>query len=145
LAVVLFVVVVPRSAQSQTYEVLHAFHNTGDGALPFAAVIRDSAGNLYGTAGGYDTDGNVFKLSPAGKFTNLYNFTGGKDGLIPWAGVIRDAEGNLYGTTAGRTTHGYGGVFKLSPSGKDVNAIARGKPSCTPFLVEKTAAIPSPV
>jgi uncharacterized repeat protein (TIGR03803 family) len=57
-----------------------------DGAVPSAGVIRDSAGNLYGTTlfggpgGGL---GMVFKVDSAGAETVLYTFQGGADGRTP--------------------------------------------------------------
>ena len=70
---------------SGTEKVLHSFTgNLGkkpDGAGPTAPLIFDAQNNLYGTAGGgvYGR-GTVFKLSPSGKETLLYNFKGGTDG-----------------------------------------------------------------
>jgi len=79
-------------------------------------LIRDSAGNLYGTAqgGGSGNFGVVFMLSPAGQETVLYNFLGGPDGQNPTTGVIRDAAGNLFGTTAYGGTKGGGTIFKIA-------------------------------
>jgi len=53
-----------------------------DGGFPYAGVIRDSTGNLYGTApsGGTDGWGLVYKLDAASNFKALYDFTGGADG-----------------------------------------------------------------
>ena len=81
--------------------VLHSFTGGVDGAYPYAGVIRDSDGNLYGTTngGGSAGAGVVFKVDPSGLETVLYNFTGDVDGGYPQAGVIRDPAGNLYGTT----------------------------------------------
>ena len=72
-------------------------------ATPTEGVIRDSAGNLYGTTngGGASNAGVVFKMDTSGNETVLYSFTGGADGGNPLAGVIRDSAGNLYGTTNG--------------------------------------------
>src|SRR5215469_17119457 len=69
--------------------VLHSFHGL-DGQTPFGGVVRDSAGNLYGTteAGGAFGYGTVFRLSLAGRETVLYNFTGGDDGLSPLAPML---------------------------------------------------------
>jgi len=77
------------------------------GAYPVASLIRDKAGNLYGTAsyGGNSTSasGTVFKLSPpaAGKTawteTVLVDFDG-KNGQSPSGNLIADRDGNLYGT-----------------------------------------------
>ena len=47
--------------------VLYSFTGGTDGANPLAGLIRDSAGNLYGTAsnGGNSLSGLVFALDPA--------------------------------------------------------------------------------
>ena len=93
---------------------LYSFTGGADGGQPFASVVRDSAGNLYGTTvnGGTADAGVVYELDPTGQETVLYNFTGGADGASPYAGVIRDAAGNLYGTTTAGGT-GAGVVYKL--------------------------------
>jgi uncharacterized repeat protein (TIGR03803 family) len=83
--------------------VLHNFRGSpNDGEAPQAGLVRDTAGNLYGTtvfAGSYGF-GTVFKINPRGGETVLYSFTGGADGAYPYSGLILDAAGNLYGTTA---------------------------------------------
>src|ERR1039458_7954476 len=91
-------------------------HWHGDGPPQLhTGVIRDSAGNLYGTAqfggsGGSDA-GVAFKLDTAGKEKVLKNFTGGADGGRPTSGAIRDLAGNLYGTA------GFGGIGSCEPDG----------------------------
>ncbi|HUE22201.1 MAG TPA: choice-of-anchor tandem repeat GloVer-containing protein, partial [Bryobacteraceae bacterium] len=82
------------------YSVLFNFTGGADGGQPYAGVIGDSAGNLYGTtsAGGAANAGVVYKLDRSGQETVLYSFTGGADGFEPLAGLIRDPAGNLYGT-----------------------------------------------
>ena len=106
--------------------VLYNFTGGADGGGPVAGLIRDEAGNLYGTAYvggdlncGYGGGcGTVFKLSEAGKATVLHKFSGGSsDGAYPNAGVIMDSKGNLYGATEGGR-YDQGTVFKLSKSGK---------------------------
>jgi uncharacterized repeat protein (TIGR03803 family) len=113
-------------ARTQTFTVRHAFHARGDGAFPYARLLRDSAGNLYGTTenGGAFNMGTVFKIDPEGKVIILHSFWGA-DGLEPWAGLIRDDAGNLYGTTyyggtseGGGCLFGCGTVFKLDTAGK---------------------------
>ncbi len=98
--------------------------NVKDGANPQASLIRDKAGNLYGTAayGGTSASagGTVFKLSPpaAGKTawteTVLVNFDG-TNGQAPFGSLIADSARNLYGTTTAGGTFDQGTVFKLSP------------------------------
>jgi uncharacterized repeat protein (TIGR03803 family) len=98
-----------------TETVLHTFTAGADGAEPDAGLIRDSAGNFYGTTylGGINGNGVVFKLDTTGTETVLYSFTGGADGGSPAAGLIRDSAGNLYGTTYEGGTSDAGVVFKL--------------------------------
>lgn len=102
---------VDRATGKET--VLHTFTG-GDGYEP-SGLIRDAAGNLYGTTevGGADQNGNVFKLDRADKETVLYSFSSAcTDGCVLWAGLIRDKEGNLYGTAQGGASND-GVVFKL--------------------------------
>jgi uncharacterized repeat protein (TIGR03803 family) len=103
--------------------VAHNFPSNVGGNSPLAGVIRDAAGNLYGTTvqGGAYGWGNVFELTPSGstwKETVLHNFDG-MDGAYPVAALTLDSAGNLYGTAeyGGSTFCGYGcgTVFKLSP------------------------------
>jgi uncharacterized repeat protein (TIGR03803 family) len=102
--------------------VLHSFTGSPtDGAAPAAGLIRDRAGNLYGTttSGGASGNGVVFKVDPTGMETVLYSFTGGADGANPQAGLARDSAGNLYGTTTSGGASGNGVVFTLDPTGKE--------------------------
>lgn len=101
-----------------TYTVLYNFSGF-DGAQPFASLIQDAAGNLYGTtlSGGTYNNGVVFKLSPDGTETVLHHFTGGADGATPFAGLIQDSAGNLYGTATNGGASGAGTVFEISPAG----------------------------
>jgi len=97
--------------------VLHTFTQRKiEGAHPLG-VVRDAAGNLYGTnqSGGPNFIGTVFKISTAGKETILHNFAGGADGSIPRGSVILDPQGNLYGTSFPLNENLPGGtVFELT-------------------------------
>jgi uncharacterized repeat protein (TIGR03803 family) len=86
---------------------------------PVTGVVRDSAGNLYGTAYslGPDNIGLIFKLSPSNggwNYTLLHQFDF-SDGCIPTGGVTLDAHGNLYGTASGCGANGYGVVWEITP------------------------------
>jgi uncharacterized repeat protein (TIGR03803 family) len=105
--------------------VLYSF-NPADGAFPSPYLALDSAGNLYGTtsSGGATGHGTVFKVDPAGNETLLHSFSGGSDGAYPYGGVILGRDGSLYGTTSGGGAYGYGVVFALGPSGKELSLYA---------------------
>jgi len=104
-----------------------ALYNLGGGSapnVPYAGLIADEAGNLYGTTelGGTSKQGTVFELSPTpgGIWTQtvLYSFAGGADGAQPHGGLLLDSSGNLYGTTNfggnAKCLNGCGTVFKLT-------------------------------
>jgi len=113
-------VVATQSAQAQTFTVLYNFTGSSDGAYPYAILLRDAAGNLYGTTEvGGSGNGVVFKVDTSGKETVLYSFTGGADGGYPFAGVVRDKSGNLYGTTEAGGSSALGTVFKVDTSGTE--------------------------
>ncbi len=103
--------------------VLHDFRGGADGAAPSlrASLIRDSAGNLYGTTilGGASNHGTVFEITAGGSEKILYSFTGPTDGANPQAGLVQDAKGNFYGTTLAGGAFGAGTVFKLTQAGKE--------------------------
>jgi uncharacterized repeat protein (TIGR03803 family) len=113
-----------------TETVLHSFRQYHRGGqVPQAALILDTSGNLYGTAGGgYHGGGVAFQLMPGlgGKWTEnvLYSFcakSGCTDGNGLAGGLLLDAAGNLYGTTInGGTGKGCNGlacgtVFEITP------------------------------
>jgi uncharacterized repeat protein (TIGR03803 family) len=121
-------------SKTGTETVLYTFKGGHDGERPLAALLRDAAGNLYGTTweGGGDGCGGpgcgtVFKLEPvSGVETILHRFTGGTDGQSPVSGLISDAQGNLYGATelSGDGNGvcgslGCGTVFKIDTTGKE--------------------------
>lgn len=99
--------------------VLYTFAGGTDGVYPTSGVIKDSAGNLYGTTahGGTFGNGTVFEVTPSGTEKVLYEFTGSSDGNSPQSPLLMDSGGNLYGTTSGGGTNGSGVVFKLTPKG----------------------------
>jgi len=101
-------------------KILYSFQGGNDGSLPFAGVIFDQSGNLYGatSSGGTGGGGTVFEMSPSGEgwtFTVLYSFTGGFVSG-PRANLVMDGAGNIYGTTYGDGAYGKGSVFKLTPT-----------------------------
>ncbi len=91
--------------------------NGANGSNPFAGLIADAAGDLFGTTFAGETgDSTVFELvnHGGGNYTptTLLSFnqtTGGE----PDAGLIADAAGDLFGTTTNGGAYGYGTVFEL--------------------------------
>ena len=103
------------------FKVLYTFQGGSDGAHPYAGLIADKSGSLYGTteAGGADGFGTVFRLTPDGAKMVLHSFAGGSDGINPYAGVIADRSGILYGTTYQGGAHGDGTVFEIASDGSE--------------------------
>jgi len=106
---------------------LHTFAGGADGEYPLSRLVRDAAGNLYGTTeqgGGNGCGGagcgTVFKIDSSGKESVLHAFAGPPDGQFPVGALILDKVGNLYGTTLQGGFYGNGGtVFKVDPSGEE--------------------------
>jgi uncharacterized repeat protein (TIGR03803 family) len=112
-----------KLAASGQQTVLYNFCSQGgklctDGEEP-GRVVRDSEGNLYGSAsdGTIANPGNglVFELSASGAETVLCSFGSASCPGVGPSGVILDSEGNLYGTTSSGGANGGGLVFKLEP------------------------------
>jgi uncharacterized repeat protein (TIGR03803 family) len=131
LIVVMAMCVISAPTATAQEQVLYSFNSDGVyGINPYASLIFDAAGNLYGTtfAGGSATCsadthagcGTVFELSPVGdggwNEKVLYTFPGsGLNGAAPAASLVFDASGNLYGTTTAGGAKDFGTVFELSP------------------------------
>jgi hypothetical protein len=127
--IAIVILIVGSVASAQGYWIVHQFSDINEGWDPFAGLISDQAGNLYGSTyfGGGGADGcksrcgEVFELSPpvfpgdAWVLTVPYSFHGVRaggvvDGGKPLTSLVMDGAGNLYGTTFMGDT-----VFKLTP------------------------------
>jgi uncharacterized repeat protein (TIGR03803 family) len=101
-------------------KVLYSFGaRSDDGTEPYASLLRDKSGNLYGTATGYSgmpNAGTVFEITPDGTEDILYAFSGGNDGCAPAAPLIRDKNGNMFGTATGCGLY-FGTVFEIEAGG----------------------------
>lgn len=118
--VFVFCVAMATATRAQTFNRLHAFDLT-DGEYP-EGLVQGADGSLYGTTqdGGAFGYGSIFKITPLGRLTTLYNFcsVGCEDGAYPIGALIQSAHGDFYGTTNGGGATGQGTVFKITTSGE---------------------------
>ena len=115
------------SAHAQTLKLLHTFTNSPDGAESMSGLVRDKAGNFYGTTylGGtgapFDGAGTIFVMTKTGKVIVLYSFCPSEpcvDGSNPSEALVVDGLSNLYGTTTTGGDSDNGVVFELTGAGQ---------------------------
>jgi uncharacterized repeat protein (TIGR03803 family) len=119
---------------------LHSF-NVTDGEESSAGLLRDAAGNLYGTTDyGGNTNctagcGTVFKLDGSGKESVLYKFKAPPDGDTPQSLLARDNQGNVYGITQDGGEDSYGTIFKVKKHGKEtvLHSFTGDSDGCIPW------------
>ena len=108
-----------------TLTTLHSFSGGADGGDPVAALVQATNGYLYGTTqvgGAIGAGGTVFRMTPKGALTTLYNFCSQgaypdcTDGSDPNT-LVQATNGDLYGTTQDGGANRYGTVFKITPGG----------------------------
>lgn len=114
--------VIPSSAQSFT--TLLAFNGTNGSVPGYGPLVQGLDGNLYGTTsagGGDQSEGTVYKMTPSGTLTTLYNFPcqGGRcnNGNTPYAGLVLAPNGSFYGTATKGGVGLHGTVFKITSGG----------------------------
>ena len=111
--------------------------NCLDGAEPYGGLVLATNGNFYGTttAGGSGAGtgncngvipacGTVYKMTPEGKLTTLYNFCSQpncSDGAEPYSALVQAANGKLYGMTLSGGAFGYGTIFEITTEGDFTN------------------------
>ncbi len=98
-----------------TLTTLASFNGT-NGDAPYAGLVMDGQGNLYGTTryGGADGIGAVFEIANGSNaITNVASFNG-SDGIYPEGSLILDSQGNLYGTAEYGGASGDGAVFEIA-------------------------------
>jgi len=112
----------PIPLHAQTFADLHNFNCPTDGCEGYLPGIsaQGQDGNLYGTLpfGGGSDAGTVYKITPSGSLTAIYNFSGSSDGYGNYSGLTLGTDGDLYGANYQDGANGYGTIFKISPAGK---------------------------
>ena len=106
---------------AQTFTTLVNFDGSNGiatNSLVASSLVQATNGSLYGTtnSGGMYNFGTIFKITPAGTLTTIYNFNLA-DGAGPVAGLVQATNGYLYGTTQYGGTYGLGTIFKITPAG----------------------------
>jgi uncharacterized repeat protein (TIGR03803 family) len=92
---------------------------------PDGPLLQGEDGNFYGTTSGggaFTYFGAIFRLTPAGAYTNLASFDG-SGGYAPQCGLVQDSNAKLYGTTSSDVVNHDGTVFVVSPSGDLTNLV----------------------
>jgi uncharacterized repeat protein (TIGR03803 family) len=112
----------PASGGGWAETILYNFgSDSKDGQSPYAGLIFDTSGNLYGATayGGEHASGTVFELTPSvgGIWTEkvLHSFGQNMDGQNPYASLIAAPTGKLYGTTEFGGAFSHGTVFEITP------------------------------
>lgn len=111
--------------------ILHDFSYV-DGSGPNTALYRAANGTLYGGSafggnGNAGAFGTIWKLTPAGRFSILHNFTGTDGWSIQAMNLAPD--GYLYGVTSlggasyGSDPRGFGSIFRILPSGSGFQSL----------------------
>jgi uncharacterized repeat protein (TIGR03803 family) len=121
-ALLFLLVITAIALPAQTFTSLVSFKGD-NGAYPQSVgLVQGTDGNLYGTAaaGGANSGGTVFKVTPTGTLTTLYSFCAQPkcaDGMTPYAGLVLASNGTFYGTTSVGGLNGDGTVFSITPGG----------------------------
>ncbi len=89
--------------------------------VPMRGLIQVSDGNFYGTTfgGGTNGTGTLFKITPDGAESVLWNFGSGTDGYSPGGNLLQAGDGTIYGTTYYGGPHGSGTVFSITLAGAE--------------------------
>jgi len=95
-----------------------ALAGCADGAFPDTALVQGSDGNFYGgtLGGGIHTAGTLFKVTPKGKLTDIYDFCL-ENCLSASSALVQATDGNFYGTTFEGGPDNLGTIFRITSSG----------------------------
>ncbi len=119
--------VVYKIDKNRNYTVLYAFMGgSSDGANPESGVIRDKAGNLFGTTESLNGSGStLFEIKKNHEEKILKYFNNFTDGAIANSAPTLDSKGNLFGNTqyggdpnCGFNGDGCGVIYEFAADGK---------------------------
>ncbi len=84
---------------------LHSFVPTSNdlfGPIGPSRLVQAADGQFYGVvyAGGAQSWGGLFRLSPSGDFSVLHDFYAGPEGVAPFGALLQASDGFLYGVTS---------------------------------------------
>jgi uncharacterized repeat protein (TIGR03803 family) len=102
------------------YGILHSFSEATDGANPEAPLVWGRDRGLYGSTwgGGAFGIGTLFKITPAGAFTQLHSFGFWVDGDRPEKPLALGRDGALYGASSGGGAFWSGTLYRIDAKGK---------------------------
>jgi uncharacterized repeat protein (TIGR03803 family) len=116
-----------RISPPGTFTTIYEFSNPAD---VYDGLVLGTDGNFYATSGigGSNSNANcsegcgtVFKITPGGVLTTIYNFCAAAncaDGAEPIASLLQATDGRFYGTTQSGGAFGSGGtIFSISSTG----------------------------
>ena len=139
-----------RMSPTGVETVLWSFGNDPARSVVPGSLVQATDGNLYGVTtlggvsrnlnGAYYWSGSVFKLTPQGVMTELWNFSNDGDGAVPTT-LIQGADGNLYGTTMYGGAYTYGTVFRITLDGTETVlwSFCGGTDGCSPNALSQGA------
>src|SRR5262249_15326787 len=100
--------------QGQTVTFLAEFDGTN---LSYPnGLIQGTDGNFYGTADGGGSQGEIFRMTPSGRISTVYDLTG-TDGYDPYL-LLTGSDGNFYGINIYGGNSNGGMFYKVTPGGK---------------------------
>jgi uncharacterized repeat protein (TIGR03803 family) len=109
-----------RLSKAGVLRYVYEFPGGSGGSYPVGPLVQLSDGNFYGVAenGGTASAGFVFKMTPSGTVSTVYNFTGNPQSGFPSNGLTLGSDGQLYGVSYSGGTFDDGTIYRISPSGQ---------------------------